>query len=230
MYCCPHQLQPPRDTAVLPVTLACIYPQLPLDPPQRRRVTSDAFVPWLLALGAFFFGIGWLIGVALLWTSRTWSLRDKLLGTFVPPGGLAGSMALLSIWALFPPYVGVPFALAAFVAPILAAVHLIRQRKRAALRSPPPTQALRPWARLGRVTGIIFGTILAILALSFGPWTVAAIRCGHQPIEGSNFAASSDYVYPGQISYTRFSAFNLLFGDQFFCSAKAAQRANFNPL
>ena len=31
--------------------------------------------------------IGWLIGVYLLWTSRVYSIRDKLLGTFVLPGG-----------------------------------------------------------------------------------------------------------------------------------------------
>jgi hypothetical protein len=31
--------------------------------------------------------IGWLIGVYLLWTSRVWSIRDKLLGTLVLPGG-----------------------------------------------------------------------------------------------------------------------------------------------
>lgn len=31
--------------------------------------------------------IGWLVGVYLLWTSRVWSVRDKLLGTLVLPGG-----------------------------------------------------------------------------------------------------------------------------------------------
>lgn len=31
--------------------------------------------------------IGWLVGVYLLWTSRVWSTRDKLLGTLVLPGG-----------------------------------------------------------------------------------------------------------------------------------------------
>ena len=32
--------------------------------------------------------IGWLAGVALLWSSRVWSDRDKLLGTLIVPGGL----------------------------------------------------------------------------------------------------------------------------------------------
>ena len=33
-------------------------------------------------------GIGWLAGVLLLWLSKTWTVRDKLLGTLVVPGGL----------------------------------------------------------------------------------------------------------------------------------------------
>ena len=31
----------------------------------------------------------WVIGVVLLWRSRAWTLRDKLIGTLVVPGGLA---------------------------------------------------------------------------------------------------------------------------------------------
>lgn len=32
---------------------------------------------------------GWLVGVVLLWTSRVWTIKDKLVGTLVVPGGLA---------------------------------------------------------------------------------------------------------------------------------------------
>jgi uncharacterized membrane protein len=32
--------------------------------------------------------IGWLIGVILLWTSNAWNVRDKIIGTLFPPGGL----------------------------------------------------------------------------------------------------------------------------------------------
>jgi hypothetical protein len=31
----------------------------------------------------------WVVGVVLLWRSRAWSTRDKLIGTLVVPGGLA---------------------------------------------------------------------------------------------------------------------------------------------
>lgn len=43
----------------------------------------------LLLLGGFIFGVGWLGGVILLWSSRAWTTRDKWIGTLVVPGGLA---------------------------------------------------------------------------------------------------------------------------------------------
>jgi hypothetical protein len=32
--------------------------------------------------------VGWLVGAILLWSSRAWTRREKLIGTFVVPGGL----------------------------------------------------------------------------------------------------------------------------------------------
>jgi hypothetical protein len=32
--------------------------------------------------------VGWVVGVILLWASRAWTVRDKLIGTFLLPGGL----------------------------------------------------------------------------------------------------------------------------------------------
>ncbi len=48
-----------------------------------------AAVVLLLAGGLVFF-IGWFAGVVLLWTSDRWRWYDKVLGTLVWPGGLAG--------------------------------------------------------------------------------------------------------------------------------------------
>jgi hypothetical protein len=48
-----------------------------------------AAVILLLAGGAVFF-VGWFAGVVLLWTSDRWRWYDKVLGTVVWPGGLAG--------------------------------------------------------------------------------------------------------------------------------------------
>jgi uncharacterized membrane protein len=42
----------------------------------------------LLLFGGFIAGFGWLVGALLLWTSRAWTTREKLVGTLVVPGGL----------------------------------------------------------------------------------------------------------------------------------------------
>jgi uncharacterized membrane protein len=54
---------------------------------QQSRLHEN-FAIALLLFGGFFF-VGWFVGVVLLWTSRVWRTRDKLLGTLVVPGGLA---------------------------------------------------------------------------------------------------------------------------------------------
>ena len=51
----------------------------------------------LLLLGGFVFVVGWLVGVMLLWSSSVWTLRDKLIGTFVIPGGLAAGVVLIQL-------------------------------------------------------------------------------------------------------------------------------------
>lgn len=60
-------------------------PEMPAD---RRGLREWAAVI-LLPLGGFVFGIGWLVGLILLWSSRLWTTRDKLIGTLIVPGGLA---------------------------------------------------------------------------------------------------------------------------------------------
>jgi hypothetical protein len=56
-----------------------------------RRAPADGS-EWstivLLMLGAFFVGIGWVVGVVALWRSRVWSVPEKLIGTLLWPGGL----------------------------------------------------------------------------------------------------------------------------------------------
>ncbi|MCL8208390.1 MAG: hypothetical protein K6V97_10015 [Actinomycetia bacterium] len=120
----------------------------------RRRPRSlgrDAWVPWLLLLGGFLFGAGWLLGLVLLWTSPTWRLPDKLLGTFVWPGGWFG-VALTFGWTgssrlcsgvpghpgtwhcvasgpSLPWPAGVLLLLVGIAAPLGAAVHLERRRR-----------------------------------------------------------------------------------------------------
>ena len=62
-------------------------------PVESRAVARAGALEWaavvLLLIGGFILGIGWFVGVVLLWTSRIWTVRDKLIGTLVVPGGLA---------------------------------------------------------------------------------------------------------------------------------------------
>jgi hypothetical protein len=48
----------------------------------------------LLLFGGFIFGVGWIAGLVLLWSSRAWTTRDKWIGTLVLPGGLATSVLI----------------------------------------------------------------------------------------------------------------------------------------
>ena len=65
-------------------------------PPTDVRADRPGVHEWwaifLLPLGGFIFGIGWIAGAVLLWSSPRWNLRDKLIGTFVVPGGLAAGL------------------------------------------------------------------------------------------------------------------------------------------
>jgi hypothetical protein len=53
----------------------------------------------LLPLGGFAFGIGWIAGVILLWSSRAWSTRQKVIGTLIVPGGIAAFFPVLLLTA-----------------------------------------------------------------------------------------------------------------------------------
>jgi hypothetical protein len=59
------------------------------DVPAPQPRWSDYLALVLLPIGGLLVPLlGWLAGVALLWSSKVWSDRDKLLGTLIVPGGL----------------------------------------------------------------------------------------------------------------------------------------------
>jgi hypothetical protein len=104
----------------------------PIKAPSR----SDPLVPWLVLLGGLLFGIGWLVGIVLLWSSATWRLRDKLLATLIVPGGLLFPALFLSIILSAPGVSLVPgdviaFLLVTVLAVLFVAVHLDWVRRRA---------------------------------------------------------------------------------------------------
>ncbi|MGN6867244.1 MAG: HAAS signaling domain-containing protein [Solirubrobacteraceae bacterium] len=69
--------------------------QLP-DEPYRstQRGTHEWAAIFLLLFGGFLFFFGWVVGLFLLWSSRAWNTRDKLIGTLIVPGGLATVLPL----------------------------------------------------------------------------------------------------------------------------------------
>jgi hypothetical protein len=61
----------------------------------QRRGTREWAAVFLLLFGFIAVGVGWVVGVILLWGSRAWTTKDKLIGTLVLPGGLFATLALL---------------------------------------------------------------------------------------------------------------------------------------
>lgn len=59
----------------------------PLLPASLAR---EGWAVGLMTAGSFLPVLGWLAGVGLMWTSRVWTRRDKLLGTLVMPLGPLG--------------------------------------------------------------------------------------------------------------------------------------------
>jgi uncharacterized membrane protein len=64
-----------------------------------RRGWRERAAVILLPLGGFAFGVGWLVGLFWLWTSRLWTTREKLIGTLIVPGGIATTLLVIALTA-----------------------------------------------------------------------------------------------------------------------------------
>ncbi len=100
--------------------------------PDSRR--WDPLAPWLIIFGPVASGLGWIAGIAILWTSPTWSQRDKLIATIVSPAGLValflGLMAAMGGRRLALPLgAAILLAVAGLAAHVLPPVHLMRTRR-----------------------------------------------------------------------------------------------------
>jgi HAAS domain-containing protein len=100
--------------------------------PDSRR--WDAWAPWLIIFGPVVSGLGWIAGIAILWTSPTWSQRDKLIATVVSPAGLValffGLVAAMGGRRLALPLgAAILLAVAGLAAHVLPPVHLMRTRR-----------------------------------------------------------------------------------------------------
>lgn len=90
----PLPAQPPYPTRDLyPADPDTYRPPTSQSPPYPLS-TADTAAVTLLLVGGFLAGIGWLVGVVLLWTSTRWTRLEKLIGTLILPGGLAGVLAV----------------------------------------------------------------------------------------------------------------------------------------
>jgi hypothetical protein len=67
----------------------------PAHGPADRRSWREWAAVILLPLGGFAFGVGWLVGLVLLWSSRLWTTREKLIGTLIVPGGIATTLLVV---------------------------------------------------------------------------------------------------------------------------------------
>jgi hypothetical protein len=56
---------------------------------QQKSMASGALAVALLVLGGVVVPfVGWFVGVALLWRSPRWTVREKVVGTVIFPGGM----------------------------------------------------------------------------------------------------------------------------------------------
>lgn len=68
------------------------------DVPRGRFGFRETAALILLPIGGIIVPLfGWFAGVILLWTSGSWTRGEKLLGTLLPPGGLAVPLVLLTL-------------------------------------------------------------------------------------------------------------------------------------
>jgi hypothetical protein len=114
----------------------------------------DAVTVFLLLAGGVIVPVaGWVAGAVMLLASRRWTVRDKLLGLLVWPGGLAIAVALIVFsptrtcvyvddssghrhggqctGTTIPGWVGIPLLVLAIAGPLVIAVYLARRARRA---------------------------------------------------------------------------------------------------
>lgn len=91
---------------------------------QSRPQTSASFGTLeVLALALMI--LAWPAGAVLLWVSKAWTTREKLLGTLVPPGGYPGVFLIMSTFQFFAPIERGPTWLEITVGSVLFTISLL---------------------------------------------------------------------------------------------------------
>jgi len=171
--------------------------QYPPDPgPPYPLGAQEIFAILLLLFGGLLYGIGWIIGVVLLWTSSRWNLRERLLGTLVWPGGLAALFAVVGLASVghgkicsssstdgveqctpsgsdgfsLPGWLALPLFILGVLAPVLVAFYLARTAR----TRPGPD----PWRRRSGGGGLVAGIVGVILFFFVGAMFFACAASG----------------------------------------------------
>ncbi len=144
-----QRLGTPEEIAAAAGAVAPGAPPLAVMPARGVGLGAQEIAAVLLLLfGGFIFGVGWIVGVVLLWTSDRWNTGEKLLGTLVWPFGLAG-VSLLWPWAMWTGAPVAPLHLVAQVAPLVTVGMLVVRTGRH--RSQPRQDAVGALAGRGQV-------------------------------------------------------------------------------
>ncbi|WP_344660024.1 HAAS signaling domain-containing protein [Catenulispora subtropica] len=167
---------------------------------------QEIFAIVLLVAGGFLFGVGWLAGLLLLWNSPRWSVRDKLVGTFVLPGGYAGLLMIIARPVndqgfVLPSWLGMPVLFLLAVAPLASAVFLFLRARRHPAGTGSPAGKTIGLAVLGIVGGIaalmVVGAVMALSASSgSGSGSVQPSSGGPAPSYSGGAGVESGSVVP----------------------------------
>lgn len=118
--------------------------------PRRRGALEWGAIVLLLVGGILLPFLGWVVGALLLWLSRAWTIRDKIWGTLVLPGGLlpaamliflpvdvescggsgAGGQVCVGGPTVIQQSINTVFVVIVVVAPLCTAVYLARRARR----------------------------------------------------------------------------------------------------
>ena len=131
----------------------------------------------LLTFGGFLFLAGWFVGLLLLWDSPRWRLREKVIGTFAPPGGLmavvvaagvgvnttrsascAGPVGVASTCDHVPggsPWYTTTALVAVTVLPFVTAFYLVHRARRTAAEQRGRFSGAAPAGAVGAVVGVL---------------------------------------------------------------------------
>lgn len=195
----PQPVWPTPPPPPLAISSAIAAPE-PAGPPYPLGL-SEIFAIVLLLAGGFLFGLGWLVGLLLLWNSPRWSPRDKLLGTFALPGGYAGVLYLL-MWPSgfsLPAWIGMPVLFLLLATPLASAIVLFRRARQnpAGIRSSSGRSV--GLAVLGVVGGLAFlmslGIVFFIGSSSNGSGSVNPAQVGPVPSYSDPGSGSGSGVF-----------------------------------